>query len=81
MMFNEKHKVKIVFLLALAIQLIFGFLVLPPIYRSLSNTNRVYYYIFPLFMFLLRNIVQFLFWIVGHSTTLFLQIPLFIIGL
>jgi hypothetical protein len=32
-------------------------------------------------MFLLRNIVQLLYWIVGYSETLFLQIPLFIIGL
>ena len=81
MVFNERHKIKILFLLALGLQLIVAFLILPVLYQQLTNGNQLYYYLFPLFMFLLRNMVQMIYWIVGYSTGLFLQIPLFIIGL
>lgn len=59
----------------------FGFLLLPAIYSGLKSVDNVYYYVFPLFMFLLRNSVQLMYWIIGYSTGWFLQIPLFLIGL
>ena len=48
---------------------------------DVGRSVGLYYYFFPLFMFLIRNAVQLIYWIMGFSTGLFLQIPLFIIGL
>lgn len=68
----------------LAIQFVFGFLVLPKLYTQfqiIGKSDKIYYYVFPLFMFILRNIVQYVYYVIGYSTMLFLQIPLFLIGL
>jgi len=59
----------------------FGVFVFPNLYQLLKSTKEIYFYIFPLFMFLLRNIVQFGYWLIGYSESLYLQITLFLIGL
>ena len=59
----------------------FGVFVFPNLYQLLKSTKEIYFYIFPLFMFLLRNIVQFGYWLIGYSENLYLQITLFLIGL
>lgn len=72
---------KIIFIFVLIIQVLFGLLVFPNLYQLLKPTQQIYFYIFPLFMFLLRNIVQIGYWLIGYSESLFLQITLFLIGL
>jgi hypothetical protein len=78
--FNEKHKIKILFIVVLGIILLTGFLILPKLYLGVNN-QVLYYYIFPIFMFVLRSITQILYWITGYSANLYLQIPLFITGI
>ena len=79
--FNQRHKIKILFILVIIFQVIAGFLVLPGLYQLLKSQTKVYYYLFPLIMFVIRSLVQLLYWVLGYSEALFLQIPLFIIGL
>lgn len=59
----------------------FGVLVLPNLYQIFRSSNQIYYYVYPLFMFLLRNIIQYGYWLIGYSESLYLQITLFLIGL
>jgi len=78
--FNEKHKIKILFIVVLGLILLTGFLILPQMYIGVKK-QVIYYYIFPIIMFLLRSITQLLYWITGYSAGLYLQIPLFIAGI
>ena len=51
--FNEKHKIKILFIVVLALYIVFGFVVLPAIYSSLAIDSKIaYFYIFPLLIFI-----------------------------
>jgi hypothetical protein len=54
--------------------------VLPAIYRSLQ-TKIAYFYIFPILMFIIRNILSYCYWTIDHTASIFLQLPLFITGL
>lgn len=67
--------------MVLVLELVFALAVFPGLYRLTSSTQTVFYYIFPLLMFVLRNLVQLGYWIIGYSEGLFLQIPLLMMGL
>lgn len=71
------------FILVIVVEVLVGLFLLPAMYQLLAASNQpdIYFYLFPLIMFLLRNLVQLLYWILGFTETLFLQIPLFITGL
>ncbi len=81
MAFNEKYKLKILFILVIVVQILVGLFMLPAFFKFIGFREEVYFYLFPLFAFLLRNFVQLVYWILGYSEALFLQIPLFLIGL
>ena len=82
LIFNEEYKVKIIFILVLVLELVYGFALLPGLYNSFPDENKTtFYYIFPIFMFLLRTMVGLLYWMIQHTSIIFLQIPLFIMGL
>lgn len=70
-----------IFVVVLIVQILFGLFVFPGFYKILGIKQEVYFYIFPLLAFILRNLVQLGYWIVGFTSTLYLQIPLFLIGL
>lgn len=79
--FNQKHKAKILFIAGIVLEVLFGFMLLPAVFKAIKPNLQIYYYLFPLLMFLLRSLVQFNYWLVGYSEGLFLQIPLFLTGL
>lgn len=78
--FNERFKSKQLFVLALVFAVIFGLIALPAIYRSLQ-TKLAYFYVFPVLMFLLRSVLGYCYWVIGHTAVIFLQLPLFVTGL
>ena len=71
---------KQLFVLAIIFTIIYGFIILPAIYSSLES-KVAYFYIFPILVFILRTVVNYCFWIIGSTNSLFLQLPLFITGL
>ena len=81
MTFNEKYKVKILFILVIVVEVLVGLFMLPAVFRMLEFKQEIYFYLFPVIVFVLRNFVQLVYWILGYSEALFLQIPLFLIGL
>ena len=82
MIFNEEYKIKIIFILVLVIEMAYGFAFLPGLYNSFAADNKgAFYYVFPIFMFILRMMVSLLYWMIEHTSIIFLQIPLFIMGL
>ena len=78
--FNERFKAKQLFVMALVFAIIYGVIVLPAIYRSLQ-TKVAYFYVFPVLMFLLRSVLSYCYWVIGHTAVIFLQLPLFLAGL
>ena len=80
MSFNEKHKSKQVFILVLVLTIIYGLIVLPAIHKSLE-IKVAFFYMFPLLMFLIRLVLNYSYWMIGHSAVIFLQLPLFLTGL
>ena len=82
MIFNEEYKIKIIFILVLVIEMAYGFAFLPGLYNSFAENNKsAFYYVFPIFMFILRMMVSLLYWMIEHTSIIFLQIPMFILGL
>lgn len=80
LLFNEKYKIKILILIILVIQLVFGFLVIPSFY-SIFGTKNIFFYLFPLPMLLVRSFISLLYWLIGYSSIVFLQFPFFLTGL
>lgn len=80
MSFNEKHKSKQVFILVLVFTIVYGLIILPAIYKSLE-IKIAFFYIFPLLIFFIRLMLNYSYWMIGHSAVIFLQLPLFITGL
>ena len=65
LIFNEEYKVKIIFILVLVLELAYGFALLPGLYNSFPDANKTtFYYVFPIFMFLLRMMVALLYWMI-----------------
>ena len=82
MIFNEEYNIKIIFILVLVIEMTYGFAFLPGLYSSFAENNKsAFYYVFPIFMFILRMMVSLLYWMIEHTSIIFLQIPMFIMGL
>lgn len=50
---------------------------------ALVNQGRVstYAFLFPLFMFILRIVLNYCYWVIGKTAVIFLQLPLFLTGL
>jgi hypothetical protein len=69
------------FILVIVVEIVVGLFALPGFYRLVGEKKEIYFFMFPLVMFLLRATVQLFYWILGYSEMLFLQIPLFLIGL
>lgn len=83
MVFNENYKKKQLFVLVLIFTLVFGFIVMPAIAKSLNSQGKfsIYPYIFPVLMLLLRTVVSCCYWFIDHTAIIFLQLPLFLTGL
>jgi hypothetical protein len=82
MILNEEYKVKIIFILALVLQLAFGFALIPGVYVSFTDDNRdSFFYVFPILMLVLRTMIQLLYWMIERTENVFLQTNLFIMGL
>jgi len=80
--FNEKHKKKQIFVIIAIFTIIFGFVILPAIYKALPSSSKgAYVYIFPLLMLVIRTVISYGYWVIEHSATVFLQLPLFVTGL
>jgi hypothetical protein len=80
--FNEKFKIKLLFVLALVVYILYGFVFLPALYQAFNAQSKIaYYYLFPLFMFIFRTIGKLIYWVIGHSTITYLQLPFFMTGL
>ncbi len=69
------------FILVIVVEILVGLFMLPEVWRLANSKPEIYFYLFPLTVFVLRNFVQLVYWILGYSESLFLQIPLFLIGL
>lgn len=61
MSFNERYKSKQIFVFVLIFTIIFGMIVLPAIYRSMA-IKKTFIYIFPILMFLIRNVLSYSYW-------------------
>ena len=82
LIFNEEYKVKLIFILVFVLELAYGFALFPGLYNSFPDENKqAFYYVFPIFMFVLRTMVSLLYWMIEHTSIIFLQIPMFIMGL
>lgn len=82
MILNEEYKVKIIFILALVLQLAFGFALIPGVYVSFTDDNQdSFFYVFPILMLVLRTMIQLLYWMIERTENVFLQTNLFIMGL
>ena len=70
-------------MVALIFTMVYGFIILRAISQGLSNQGKLstYTYIFPLLMLILRTLLSYCYWAIDHTTTIFLQLPLFVTGL
>lgn len=70
------------FIFVLALVFAFGFALIPGIYDSFADDNKFsFYYVFPILMFLLRTIISSFYVVIGFSEYIYLQVPLFLMGL
>ena len=82
MLFNEKNKQKIIFIFCLVCVMAWGFAFIPGLYTAFSDdTKTTFYYIFPVFMVILRLIISGFYMAIKYSELVFLQLPFFILGL
>ena len=82
MMFNERNKEKIMIILVFVMEVAWGFGFLPGLYSAFdSNSKQAFYYLFPLFMLIIRVLVSIFFTAIKYTEPIFLQIPLFLMGL
>ena len=59
-----------------------GFGLFPGLYAVFdTNAKEAFYYLFPLFMLLVRIIVYIFFFMIKYSELIFLQLPFFMTGL
>ena len=59
-----------------------GFGLLPGLYSEFNtDAKEAFYYLFPLFMFLVRIMVYIFFYVIKYSELIFLQLPFFLTGL
>ena len=63
--------------------LIWGFIVIPTLYSQLKigSDNLAFYYVFPIFIFIIRNFLYVCYRWIGFSEYIYLQLPFFLLGL
>lgn len=69
--------------MVLTFTIVYGFIILKAIATSLFNQGKMstYTYLFPVMMLIIRIIVNYSFWVIDRTATVFLQLPLFLTGL
>lgn len=84
LIFNERHKNKIIFIPVLILLVVWGFIVIPSLFvqfRTVLGNVQGFYYIFPLFVFMIRIFLYIAYKWIKFTEYIFLQLPFFILGL
>lgn len=83
LIFNEHHKHKLLFIVVVVGVLVWGFVVVPALFLQFSNigNRQGFYYVFPLFIFIIRTFLWVAYRWIKYSEYVFLQLPFFILGL
>lgn len=63
--------------------LVWGFVVIPALFKELAKAGNamVFYYLFPIFTFMVRIIMYTAYRWIGETSYLFIQLPMFLLGL
>lgn len=83
LIFNEHYKSKLLYIPTLILTILWGFLVIPSVYTSFLNFNnsKGFYYIFPLFMFIIRTTVYIAYRRIKYTEYIYMQLPFFLLGI
>lgn len=83
LIFNEHNKIKLLFIPVIVITMVWGFIVIPSLYAQFVRLQKPseFYYVFPLFMYMIRVFLYMVYRQIQYTEYIFLQLPFFLTGL